>query len=254
MEGLQGAGAVVTGAGHGIGRSVALALARAGADVVVHYNRSADEAQQTVQEIIDEGGRAVAIGANATVESDVADLMAEASTFLKQGIDVLVANAGHLVQRAQIEAMSTDLWRQIIDVNLTSTFLTCRAALPSLIRSGAGRIVTMSSLAAHNGGGDGAVAYATAKAGVIGFTKGLAKEVAAKGVRVNAVAPGFIGGTAFHDTFTPEETRRAVVSCIPLGREGTPNDVAQAVLYLASTQSDFLTGETIEINGGAWFR
>lgn len=254
MGDLVGQHAVVTGAGRGIGRSVALALAAAGADVVVHYGRSQREAEATVKDIQAGGTRAVAIPADVTKEEQVGRLMSEAQSFFEDDIDILVNNAGHLVQRCAIEEMTTRLWHDIVDVNLTSTFLACRAALPSLRRSGDGRIVSMSSLAAHNGGGRNAVAYAAAKAGVLGFTKGLARELAPYGVRVNAVAPGFIGQTAFHDTFTPAADRQATVGSIPLGREGTPEDVAGAVLFLVSPLAGFVTGETIEINGGQWFR
>lgn len=249
---LTGQRALVTGAGHGIGRAIATTLARAGADVVVHYGSSALEAAETVELVQAEGRKATAVQADVTVPEEVDALVRQAVEFLG-GLDILVTNAGHLVQRCPIADMTPELWHRIIDVNATSTFLTCQAALPALIEA-KGCIVTMSSLAAHNGGGPGAVAYAAAKAAVSGFTRGLAKELAPSGVRVNAVAPGFIGGTKFHDTFTPAVTQQAIVTSIPLGRGGTGQDVAGVVAFLASPLASFMTGETVDVTGGQWVR
>ncbi|MEV6353935.1 SDR family NAD(P)-dependent oxidoreductase [Streptomyces hydrogenans] len=250
---LHGSRALVTGAGHGIGRAVALALAEAGADVAVHFHSSAERASETVSAVEALGRRAKAFRADVGVTAEVDRLVEEATGFLG-GLDVLVCNAGHLVGRATVDGMSDEHFARVIDLNLTSAFRTCRAALPHLTASGRGRVVTMSSLAAHNGGGPGSAVYAAAKAGVIGFTKGLAKEVAASGVTVNAVAPGFIKGTAFHDTFTPPEAQSALEAGIPVGRAGTPEDVAATVVHLASPAAGFLTGTTVDIDGGVWPR
>jgi 3-oxoacyl-[acyl-carrier protein] reductase len=170
------------------------------------------------------------------------------------GLDVLVNNAGHLVGRSTIADMSDEHWAKVMGVNVTSTFAATRAAIPHLRRSPAGRVVMMSSLAAENGGGAGSVAYAAAKAAVIGFTRGLAKELAVDGVTVNAVAPGFIGQTPFHETFTPPSARDSIVAGIPLGRAGTPDDVAGVTAFLASSLSSYVTGQVIDINGGMQFR
>ncbi|MBO1332968.1 SDR family NAD(P)-dependent oxidoreductase [Streptomyces sp. VRA16 Mangrove soil] len=250
---LQGSRALVTGAGHGIGRAIAVALAAAGCDVAVHYRGSAEEAGRTVAAIEELGRRAKAFQADVTVTAEVDGLVADTVGFLG-GLDVLVCNAGHLIGRATVAEMSDEHFDRVIDANLTSTFRTCRAALPHLSASPAGRIVTMSSLAAHNGGGPGSVAYAAAKAGIRGFTKALAKEVAGAGVTVNAVAPGFIKGTAFHDTFTAPEAQEAMAAGIPVGRPGTPEDVAASVVHLASPAAGFLTGTTLDIDGGVWPR
>ncbi len=251
-SGLTDARALVTGAGHGIGRAIALALADAGADVAVHYGSSADDAQETADAITKVGRRTIVVSGDVRDAAAVNDFVAESVQFLG-GLDVLVTNAGHLVARKPVAEMTDEHWHHVLDVNLTSTFLTSRAALPALIEA-QGRIVTMASLAGHNGGGPGAVAYATAKAGVIGFTKALAKEVGPKGVTVTSVAPGFIADTAFHNTFTPPAAQRAQIAGIPIGRGGTVEDVAAAVVYLASPAARFANGAILDLNGGQWPR
>lgn len=251
---LTGRRALVTGAGHGIGAAVAVALAAAGADVVVHYGRSAAGAADVVAAIEAAGRKATAIGADVTVTADVDHLVGEAVGFLG-GLEIVVCNAGHLVGRVPVAELTDEHFAAVVDVNLTSTLRTCRAALPHLVTAGErGRIVTMASLAAHNGGGPGAVAYAAAKAGVLGLTRGLAKELAPHRVTVNAMAPGFIGATAFHDTFTPPQAQQAIVAGVPLGRAGRAEDVAGAVVWLASDAAGYLTGTCVDIDGGAWFR
>jgi 3-oxoacyl-[acyl-carrier protein] reductase len=250
---LTGRRALVTGAGSGIGAAIARVLAECGADVAVHYATSRDGAELLAKEIVDRGRRAVALPADLTEPAAAAATVA-ATVAALGGLDILVNNAGHLVSRCPIADMPDQLWAKVMDVNVSSTFFTSRAAIPYLRRSTAGRIVLMSSLAAENGGGAGSVAYAAAKAALIGFGRGLAKELAPDAVTVNAVAPGFIGQTPFHDTFTPPQAQAQIVASIPLGREGTPVDVAGVVAFLASAQSSYLTGQVIDINGGLQFR
>lgn len=249
---LTDARALVTGAGHGIGRAIAIALAEAGADVAVHYGSSADGAAETAETITKLGRRATVVSGDVRDSAAVNGFVEESVRFLG-GLDVLVANAGHLVARVPVGEMSDEHWHHVLDVNLTSTFLTTRAALPALTESG-GRIVTMASLAGHNGGGPGASAYAAAKAGVIGLTKALAKELGPKGVTVASVAPGFIADTAFHNTFSPPEAQKAQVAGIPIGRGGTVEDVAEAVVYLASPAARFANGAILDLTGGQWPR
>ncbi|MFI2363381.1 SDR family NAD(P)-dependent oxidoreductase [Promicromonospora sp. NPDC019610] len=244
---------LVTGAGHGIGRGIALALAAAGADVVVHHGSSADAAAQTVADIEALGRKAVAVRADVTVTEDVDRLVAEAVAFLG-GLDVVVCNAGHLIGRVPVAEMSDEHYASVVDVNLGATFRTCRAAIPHLLESDRPRIVAMSSLAAHNGGGPGSVVYAAAKAGIRGFVKGLAKELGAQGVTVNAVAPGYIADTAFHGTFSTAEAQQKMVAGTPVGRPGHVDDVAAAVLYLASREASYITGTTLDVDGGTWPR
>ncbi|MDG6105113.1 3-oxoacyl-ACP reductase FabG [Dactylosporangium aurantiacum] len=250
MFDLTGRRALVTGAGHGIGAAIAVALAEHGADVVVHYGHSAGRAAAVVDRIAALGRRAVALPADVTDTGQVDRLLAEATGHLG-GLDVLVCNAGHLVGRVAVGEMSDEHFARVTDVNLTATFRTVRAALPALRAAGSGRIITMASLAAHNGGGPGAVAYAAAKAGVIGLTKGLAKELAPDRITVNALAPGYIGDTDFHATFSTPQRRAATVAALPVGRGGTAAEVAAAAVYLASAEAAFVTGTTLDVDGGA---
>ena len=240
--------AIVTGGASGIGRGVSEALGRSGAKVLLTYFLSEDGANETVASIEQSGGTAHAVRADLTEEAEN-DRVVEMAIERFGGLDVLVANSGGLLQRSRVAECPLDLWNKALAINLTSTFLSCRAALKYMEQQGSGCIVTTSSLAAHDGGANGATHYATAKAGVLTFTKALAKEVGPLGIRVNSVAPGLIG-TQFHDRFSTAEGRQAAVSRTPLGREGTPDDVAAAVVFLASPAAGFITGEAIEVNGG----
>ena len=190
---------------------------------------------------------------DATDSADVDRVIPELASAMEGRVDILVTNAGHMVGRVLITDMSDEHWHKVIDVNLSSAFYCTRAVLPYM-RDGWGRIINMSSLAARNGGGTGAVAYAAAKAGLLGLTRGLAKELASQSITVNAVAPGLILETPFHETFNTEEGRQAAIATIPLKRGGVPDDVAGAVLFLVSDLAGFITGEVTEINGGAWFK
>ncbi|RYV52119.1 SDR family NAD(P)-dependent oxidoreductase [Pengzhenrongella frigida] len=250
---LNGRRALVTGAGSGIGAAIARALGASGADVAVHYANSKTGADDVVDELTGLGRRAVAIGGDLTDPAQASATVAAAVAHLG-GLDILVTNAGHLVGRATVAEMSDAHWAQVMAVNVSSTFFVTRAAVPHLTDSPAGRVVLMSSLAAENGGGAGSVAYAAAKAAIVGFGRGLAKELAGAGVTVNALAPGFIGDTAFHNTFTPAQAQQGIVSGIPLQRAGTVDDVAGVSVFLASGLSSYVTGQVIDINGGMNFR
>ncbi|MBN1812490.1 MAG: SDR family oxidoreductase [Anaerolineae bacterium] len=248
---LSGKTALVTGGNTGIGREIALVLAQAGADVALTYFSNPGE--QTAAAIRALGRKSLALRMDATNSAEVNRVVPELAGALDGHIDILVNNAGYMVGRVPVAEMSDEYWHNVINVNLSSAFYCSRAILPYM-RAGWGRIVNMSSLAARNGGGPGAVAYAAAKAGLLGLTRGLAKELAPQGITVNAVAPGLILETPFHETFNTEAGRQAAIASIPLKRGGVPSDVAGAVLFLVSDLAAFITGEITEINGGAWFK
>jgi 3-oxoacyl-[acyl-carrier protein] reductase len=248
MTAIEGV-ALVTGAGAGLGRACALVLGRRGAKVAVHYMKSRKGAEQVVQELKTAGADAAAFQADLTKATEVASLV-DAVNARFGSIDVLVNNAGDLIARTPLLEMSEEFFRSVIDVNLTSAFLVSRAVAQGMVARKKGAIVNMSSLAAWNGGGPGAGAYSAAKGAVASLSKALAKELAPHGIRVNCVAPGLIGDTAFHGRFTKPEAFEAAAKSVLLGRAGTPEEVATVVAFLASSDASFLTGETIEINGG----
>ncbi|MCS7459383.1 3-oxoacyl-ACP reductase FabG [Paenibacillus doosanensis] len=251
---LNGLIALVTGSNTGIGRAIALLLAANGAKVGVTYLNNKEQGEETVAMIREAGGQAALFQADVSDTEQIDRLVAGVEEALGGTVDILVNNAGHLIRRCPNTEMTEELYDQIMNVNLKSTVFMCKRVLPGMKAKGFGRIVNMSSVAAHNGGGPGSSIYAASKAAIASYSKGLAKEAAADGITVNIVSPGFIGQTAFHATFTTDEARKATVSGLPLKREGTPEDVAGAVLYLVSDLASYLTGETIEINGGMLMR
>jgi 3-oxoacyl-[acyl-carrier protein] reductase len=243
---LRGRKALVTGGASGIGRAIALAFASEGAEVALTYLTS--DPGSTVDAARSKGVRALALKADLSQEQE-ADRVVETTIRELGALDILVANAGGLVQRSRTVDMPFSLWCEVMAVNLNSTFLCCRAALRHMEPRRTGNLILISSLAGHNGGGSEATHYGAAKGAMITYTRGLAKEVGPLGIRVNGIAPGLIA-TRFHDTFNTPQGRRSVVEVTPLRREGTSEDVAGAAVFLASECSSFLTGETIEVNGG----
>jgi 3-oxoacyl-[acyl-carrier protein] reductase len=223
---------LVTGAGSGIGAAVAEGFGRQGAHVVVHYGHNREGAEKVAGTIGEAGGED-----RGHVEVHDAG-------------EPLVNNAGDLLGREPVTEMTDERFTRVMDLNMTSVFAACRQAVPVMQRQGAGAIVNLTSVAARTGGAGGSVAYATAKGAVSTFTRGLAKEVARTGIRVNAIAPGIIV-TPFHERHTSDEQMAAMVSGIPMGRPGTPDECVGTVLFLADpAMSGYVTGQVIEINGG----
>lgn len=249
---LSGKTALVTGASIGIGKASAMALACAGADVVITYLSRQAEADEAVHAIRALGVKSHAFKLDASDPAQVDAVVAQAAEKLGGHIDILVNNAGSLLKRVPLTEMSIEHWRQTMAVNLDSCFYVTRAVLPYMNR-GWGRIVNMSSVAGRNGGGTGAGAYAAAKGGMISLTWGLAKELGPRGITVNAITPGLILGTAFHPQFSTPETIKNTIAATPLRRAGTPEDVAGAVLFYVSELGAFANGDVAEINGGTWF-
>lgn len=253
MSGFEGTVALVTGAEGGIGRATALELAARGADVAVHYFRDQAGAEDVACEIRKLGRRAAIYQADLTKSAEVARVFDAIGGHFAH-LDVLVNNAGDIIGRQPLVSMTEEFYRQVLDVNVLTTFLCCQAAAAGMIARKRGAIVNLASLAAHNGGGPGASIYAAAKAAVMTLTKAYAKDLAPHGIRVNAVSPGLIGGTNFHGKHTSREAFEATVRTIPLGRAGEPADVARVIAFLAGGDAGYLTGETIEINGGMFMR
>jgi len=233
---LEGKSALVTGASRGIGRAIAAELARAGASVVIGYRSGADEAQALAQEI---GARA--IQADVANAEDSARLVEEAGD-----VDILVNNAG-LTRDGLLARMSDDDWRTVIETNLSSVFYTCRAVTRPMMKKRSGSIVNISSIVGVHGNW-GQTNYGASKAGIIGFTKSLARELGSRGIRANVVAPGYVK-TQLTDVL-PEEATKAMLDNTPLGRLGDPEDVAGAVRFLCSDEASFITGEVLLVDGG----
>jgi len=245
---FSGEVAWVTGSSTGIGRAVAEGLARDGCRVAVHYNSSEGEAREVVGRIEASAGEAMLVGGDVSDAGEVKRMVGEVVDRFGQ-INILVNNAGSLLERRSLEDMTEDLWDRVMDVNLKSVYLCSQAVLPIMKRQGGGKIINITSVAARNGGGPGSVAYATAKGGVSTLTRAMAKELISEGILVNGVAPGVIT-TPFHDRFTPPDVREKMAGAIPIGREGTPEETVGAVVFLASSAADYLVGEIIEVNGG----
>jgi 3-oxoacyl-[acyl-carrier protein] reductase len=236
----------VTGSSTGIGRSIALKLAQEGCDVAVHYGKSEREAREAEGEVRSLGREALLVQGDVASADDVRRMAREVGERFGR-VDILVNNAGSIVERATLEEMTEELWDRILGVNLKSVYLCSQAVLPMMGEGG--RIVNITSIAAKDGGSPNALAYAAAKGGVSSMTKTMAKDLAAKGILVNAVSPGRIA-TPFHDRFSSPERRREMAKSIPLGREGTADEVAEAVAFLASDAARYIVGEVLEVNGG----
>lgn len=239
---------LITGASTGIGAATALAFAEEGSQVAVHYNSNQDAARKVADQIERSGGKVWLFQAELSKAEACRGLTQEVLKTCGR-IDTLVNNAGSLVDRKMLFEINDEFWQQVLDINLNSAFWMTQAVARHMAERGSGAIINMSSIAARNGGGPGATAYATAKAGMTAMTKGFARELIPRGIRINAVNPGVIL-TPFHERFSSPERMRAMVSTIPQGRAGKPEEIAGAIVFLASEAASHIVGESIEINGG----
>lgn len=258
MGSLQGKKVLVTGGVNGLGGAISLELAKRGAEIAVHWyqhrpNQNAVQDLESLREKVKAmGGKIVDVSGDLTDETTVKNVVHGAVEGLG-GLDILVNNVGDIIGRKTLEEMETAFYQKVMDVNLKTMFLVTREALPYLYKASEGAaIVNLASLAGRKGGHGGSLIYSTAKGAVITFTRSLSTELGPKGVRVNCVAPGLILGTYFHQTHTTDESARKTISEIPLGRAGTPQDIAESVAFLASQYDGFITGATLDINGGVY--
>ncbi len=247
---LKGKIAVVTGGARDIGKAVSVKLAAEGAKVVVNYYSSEEQSLETLKAIHDAGGEAIAVRGDMTKQEDVDELVTRAVKAFGEQIDILVNVAGGLVARKPIEEVDVEFIEFIMKLNVTSAFMVTKAFLPCM--GDGGSIINFSSQAGRDGGGPGAWAYAASKGAISTMTRGWAKEFGPRNIRVNALCPGMIA-TTFHDQFTKDAVRANVAAATPLRREGQAEEVADAVAYLASDESSFLTGVNLDINGGLFF-
>ena len=245
---LTGRVALITGASSGIGAATAKVLAELGARVAIGYHQNEAGAEEVERDIVQRGGKAIRVRADARVAADIRELVNVSSSELGP-IDILINNAGSLIERMRLVEQTEERWDEVMNLNLKRAMLCSQAVAQSMIERKTGAIVNVASIAGRNGGGLGAAAYSIAKGGLITFTKSLAKELAPHGIRVNAVSPGVID-TPFHQVFSTPEMIRNFVATIPLGRVGTPDECARVIAFLASDAASYVVGETVEINGG----
>jgi 3-oxoacyl-[acyl-carrier protein] reductase len=238
--------ALVTGASSGIGRATAVALARQGANVIIHYNSKLIEAEAVLKQVQALGVQAELVQADLTTAEGTRKLSRFAESRV---IDILVNNAGSLIARTRVLDFTPELWEKVMMLNLTSAFFISQAVLKGMAERRRGFIVNVSSVAARFGGGLGALAYATAKGAISTMTKGLTKEFAPFNIRVNAVSPGTVE-TNYHLAFSTPEGLDGVRAATPVGRLGTPEEIADAIVFLCGDQAGFIHGQVIEINGG----
>ena len=248
---LAGKRVLITAGAQGIGESITKHFIDCGAHVAIHYFSSADMAEELTKYALDKGQKGLAIKGDLTNEIEAAE-MVERTIVALGGLDILINNAGSLVARKMLSDIDTEFWHKVMDINLTSMMFVTRAASPYLAKNNNSSIVNLASLAGRKGGHPGSLAYATSKGAILTYTRALSTELGGQGTRVNAVAPGLILGTLFHNTHTTKESAAATTASIPIKRAGNADDVARAVLYLASEYDGFITGATLDINGGVY--
>ena len=249
MSEFENKTAVVTGASRGIGAAAAVALAQAGIGrVVVHYGSHRQGAEETAARVREAGADAETIGADLSTMAGIRNFLEEMKR-TSPPADILINNAGSLVKRARLAEYTPELFDTVMTLNVKSAYLIAQAVAPHMIEQGNGAIVNLGSIAGRNGGGPGSTIYAAAKAAIAAMTKGLAKELAPQGVRVNAVSPGTVDNH-FHAVFSTKESLAAMTAATPAGRLGTNEEIADVIVFLCSGASRYIHGQTIEINGG----
>ncbi len=247
-QAMNGRVALITGASTGIGRWSAIAMAECGATVAINYCKNQAGGEETLRAVEAAGGRGVLIQADVSTKAGAQTLVAATRAQLG-AIDILVNNAGDLIERRSLREFDEDLWDRVMNLNLKSVWLVSQAVMSEMIERKTGAIINVGSIAGHHGGGPGAAVYATSKAAVHCLTKGLAKELAPYGIRVNAVAPGVID-TPFHERMSTPAMMEQFAASVPLGRTGTSEECGRVIAFLASDAAAYISGELIEINGG----
>jgi 3-oxoacyl-[acyl-carrier protein] reductase len=248
---LNNKNVLITAGAQGIGEAITKHFIDSGANVAIHYFSSADTANKLIEYATSKGQKAVAISADLTDEAQ-ANSMIEQTVSALGSLDILINNAGSLVDRRLLNDMDIEFWNKVMDINLTSMMFVTRAASPYLAQNENSSIVNLASLAGRKGGHPGSLAYSTSKGAILTLTRALSAELGPQGTRVNAVAPGLILGTSFHNTHTTKESADQTIAGIPIQRAGNADDVARAVVYLASEFDGFITGSTLDINGGVY--
>jgi 3-oxoacyl-[acyl-carrier protein] reductase len=251
MNKLKGKNAFVSGSSQGIGAAISKLLIEAGCNVCMHYFSSNTEPMRLKTIAVNNGQKAICLQADLTKEEEVQKCVSAAIEEMGS-IDILINNSGSLVKRSLVGDIELNYWQQLIDINLTTMMLVTKEIIPHLNQTDGSSIVNVASLAGRTGGHAGSLVYSMCKGAVLTWSRSLAKELAPINVRVNSVAPGFIQGTTFHATHTSEESAMKTIEGIPLQRAGNPDDVARAVVFLASEYDGFITGETLDINGGVY--
>ena len=248
---LKNKSVLITAGAQGIGEAITRQFVDSGANVAIHYFSSADTATSLMEYAHSKGQKAMIVRGDLTNESDAKSVI-DATVETLGGLDILINNAGSLVARRRINDIDTEFWNKVMDINLTSMLYVTKAASRHLTKNDNSSIVNLASLAGRKGGHAGSLAYSTSTGAILTFTRALSSELGPEGVRVNAVAPGLILGTSFHNTHTTKESADKTISGIPIAKAGNPDDVARAVLYLASEYDGFITGATLDINGGVY--